>query len=129
MEKNELMTINVLLDKAAAYTRLLSEITETKAAGTWRNDRRFKAEHDEMKAVAERLRGHDDANVSMYGFRMQMLIGEFVETDIVCHEKVVHLREVRNQEELLQLAAYRAVEAYRILAEENAAEQHLRQSI
>lgn len=128
MENNE-MNVSMLLDKAAGYTRLLSEITETKPAGTWRNDRRFRAEHAEMTVVAEKLRGHDDENVSMYGFRMQMLIGEFVETDIVCHEKVVHLREVRNQEELLQLAAYRAVEAYRILAEENAAEQQLRQSI
>ncbi|MFC4101786.1 hypothetical protein [Paenibacillus xanthanilyticus] len=127
--ENKEMNISVLLDKAAGYTNLLSEITETKAAGTWRNDRRFKAEYAEMTELAEILRGHDDENVSMYGFRMQMLIGEFVETDIVCHDKVVHLREVRNQEELLQLAAYRAVEAYRILAEENAAEQQLRQSI
>ncbi|TYP79528.1 hypothetical protein [Paenibacillus methanolicus] len=128
MEKKD-MNVSVLLDKAAEHTSLLSEITETKAAGTWRNDRRFKADYEEMTKLAEILRGHDDENVSMYGFRMQMLIGEFVETDIVCHDKVVHLREVRNQEELLQLAAYRAVEAYRILAEENAAEQQLRQSI
>ncbi|MBB3113545.1 hypothetical protein FHS18_005657 [Paenibacillus phyllosphaerae] len=127
---DNMLVLNEMVERANGFTRVISELFHTKPAGSWRTDRRFKQEFAEVLTIAEQLRAVEDADYSMYGFRVQSLISEFMETDLLYHEKIVHLREVRNQDELLQLAMLRSKEAYaHILMNKEADRNDLRKSI
>jgi hypothetical protein len=95
---------------------MISELIAKEPAGSWCLERRYPSEYGEMIAAAEELRRNENEAVSMYGFRLEMLVNELTETDRMSREKVVHIREIQKQNDLLRIAVSKAVDAYKQFA-------------